>query len=53
MHDLLEATGTDTSLLHPAKTKVIAYAKLKDDKVNSEVIADLLKIRHDLRVVRA
>ena len=31
MHDLLEAAGIDTSLLHPAKTKVIACAKPKDD----------------------
>ena len=42
-HDMLEDAGIKTSLLHPAKTKVIAYARLKDDKVDSEVISDLLR----------
>ena len=42
-HDMLEEAGIDTALLHPANTKVIAYAKLKDDKVDSEAIADLLR----------
>lgn len=42
-HDMLEEAGIETALLHPAKTKVIAYAKLKDDKVDSEAIADLLR----------
>ena len=43
LHDMLEEAGIETALLHPTKTKVIAYAKLKDDKVDSEVIADLLR----------
>ena len=42
-HDMLEDAGIKTSLLHPAKTKVIAYARLKDDKVDSEVRSDLLR----------
>ena len=40
---MLEDAGIKTSLLHPAKTKVIAYARLKNDKVDSEVISDLLR----------
>ena len=44
LHDTLEDEfGIDTLLAHPAKTKVIAQAKLKNDKVDSEVLADLLR----------
>ncbi len=42
LHDTLEDCGIDTILAHPAKTKAIAEAKLKDDRVDSEVLADLL-----------
>lgn len=42
-HDMLEDNGIDTILAHPAKTKIIAQAKLKDDKVDSGILADLLR----------
>lgn len=43
LHDTLEENGIDTILAHPAKTKIIAQAKLKNDKLDSEVLADLLR----------
>ncbi|MCE2497681.1 MAG: IS110 family transposase [Nitrosopumilaceae archaeon] len=43
LHDTLERHGIDTALAHPAKTKVIAHAKLRDDKLDSEMLADLLR----------
>lgn len=43
LHDTLEQHGIDTALAHPAKTKVIAQAKLKDDKMDSAMLADLLR----------
>lgn len=41
-HDTFEEHGIDTVLAHPTKTKVIAQAKLKNDKVDSDILADLL-----------
>ncbi len=43
LHDTLEDHGIDTILAHPAKTKIIAQAKLKNDKLDSDVLADLLR----------
>lgn len=43
LHDTLEDNGIDTVLTHPAKTKIIAQAKLKNDKLDSDVLADLLR----------
>lgn len=43
LHDTLEENGIDTKVAHPAKTKAIAQAKLKNDKVDSAVLADLLR----------
>ena len=43
LHDTLEDNGIDTVLAHPAKTKIIAQAKLKNDKLDSDVLADLLR----------
>lgn len=43
LHDTLEDNGIDTILAHPAKTRIIAQAKLKNDKLDSEVLADLLR----------
>jgi transposase len=43
LHDTLEECGIDTILAHPAKTRIIAQAKLKNDKLDSEVLADLLR----------
>ena len=43
LHDTLEDNGIDTKVAHPAKTKAIAQAKLKNDKVDSSVLCDLLR----------
>src|SRR5262249_39216848 len=43
LHDTLEDNGIDTVLANPIKTKIIAQAKLKDDKVDSNILADLLR----------
>jgi len=34
IHDTLEANGINTLLANPVKTKVIAEARLKDDKID-------------------
>jgi transposase len=43
LHDTLEDNGIDTILAHPAKTRIIAQARLKNDKLDSDVLADLLR----------
>ena len=43
VHDTLEDCGIDTVLVHPAKVKVIAHAKIKDDRVDANILADLLR----------
>jgi transposase len=43
LHDTLEENGIDTILAHPTKTKIIAQARLKNDKLDSEVLSDLLR----------
>ena len=43
MHDMLEENGIDTLLANPLETKTIAKARLKDDKVDSNILADLLR----------
>ena len=42
-YDMLSETGIDMKLANPKNTKVIAQAKLKDDKVDSEALSDLLR----------
>ncbi len=42
LHDTLEEYGIDTILVHPAKTTIITPAKLKNDKLDSKVLAVLL-----------
>ncbi len=44
LHDILEDHCIDTLLAHPAKIKAIAQAKLKDDKIGSSILADLLRM---------
>lgn len=41
--DLLERNKIDVMLAHPQKTKAIASARIKTDKVDSQVLADLLR----------
>lgn len=43
LYDTLSEAKIDVKLANPKNTKVIAQAKLKDDKVDSEVLADLLR----------
>lgn len=42
-YELFESRTQNISLAHPAKTKVIAQAKLKNDKVDSKMLAHLLR----------
>jgi len=43
LYDRLEEEGFDVKLSHPLKTKAIAYAKVKTDKVDSATLAHLLR----------
>ena len=43
LYDHLEDEGFDVKLSHPLKTKAIAYAKVKTDKVDSATLAHLLR----------
>jgi transposase len=43
LYDRLEAEGHDVKLAHPLKTKAIAQAKVKTDKIDSETLAHLLR----------
>ncbi len=42
-YDVFTDAGIKTKMANPRNTKIIAQAKLKDDKVDSEVLADLLR----------
>lgn len=43
LYDLLEENGIKVKLCHPLKTKAIASAKIKNDKIDSKVLAHLLR----------
>lgn len=43
LHDALEDNAIDTILANPLQTKSIAKARIKDDKIDSNVPADLLR----------
>lgn len=43
LYDLLEETGVQVKLSHPLKTKAIASAKVKNDKIDSRILAHLLR----------
>ena len=43
LYDYLEGEGFEVKLYHPLKTKAIAYAKVKTDKVDSVTLAHLLR----------
>lgn len=43
LYDLLEEEGYDVTLSHPLETKAIAHAKVKTDKVDSRILAHLLR----------
>jgi transposase len=42
-YELLESKTQNISLAHPAKTRIIAEAKVKNDKVDSKMLAHLLR----------
>ena len=41
--DMLEQLGHDVHLAHPMKVKAIASARIKTDKIDASVLADLLR----------
>jgi transposase len=41
--DFLEEWGIEMILTHPSKTRIIAEAKIKTDKIDSEILAKLLR----------
>jgi len=41
---MLEENGVDTVLANPVKTKMIAQAKIKSDRVDSKAIAELVRL---------
>lgn len=43
MYDLLEERVSKVTLAHPLKVRAIADAKIKNDKIDSKVLADLLR----------
>jgi len=43
LSDLLTSQGVEVVLAHPVKVKAIASARIKTDKIDSEVLADLLR----------
>ncbi len=43
IYDALEEAGVEVCLSHPLKTRAIADARIKTDKVDSEILAQLLR----------
>ncbi|HZD35837.1 MAG TPA: transposase [Nitrososphaeraceae archaeon] len=43
IHDTLEDNGINTVLANPYKTRIIAEAKVKFDKLDARILADLLR----------
>lgn len=43
LYDLLEENGIEIKLAHPLKTKAIASARIKNDKIDSTILAHLLR----------
>jgi transposase len=41
--DLLESLGVEVHIAHPKRVKAIAFAKVKTDKIDAKVLADLLR----------
>jgi transposase len=46
MYDFLENRVQDIKLAHPPKTKLIAEARIKTDKLDSRILADLLRTNY-------
>ncbi len=43
IHDTLEENKIDTKLANPYKTRIIAEAKIKSDKLDARILSDLLR----------
>lgn len=43
IYELLSKLGIEVKLAHPLKTKMIAEAKIKSDKIDASILADLLR----------
>lgn len=43
LYDLLEEIGAEVKLSHPLKAKAIASARVKNDKIDSRILAHLLR----------
>jgi transposase len=43
LYDLLKGEGYNVKVAHPLMVKAIAYAKVKTDKVDARILADLLR----------
>lgn len=43
IYDILESIGYQVVLANPTKTKAIAYARIKTDKIDAAMLADLLR----------
>ena len=43
IYDVLKKEGYDVTVAHPLMVKAIAYARLKNDKVDARMLADLLR----------
>ena len=44
LYDLLQDEGYNVKVAHPLMVKAIAYAKVKTDKVDARILADLLRM---------
>ncbi|MEM5777549.1 MAG: transposase, partial [Candidatus Aenigmatarchaeota archaeon] len=43
VYDLIEGSAEEVKLAHPPRTRLIAGARIKTDKVDSKILADLLR----------
>ncbi|MDY6985137.1 MAG: transposase [Candidatus Thermoplasmatota archaeon] len=43
IYEIIDSLGFDVTLSNPVKTRVIAEAKIKTDKIDSEILAHLLR----------
>ena len=51
IHDTLEDNGINTVLANPYKTRIIAEAKIKSDKLDARILADLLRIWFGISII--
>lgn len=43
IYEIIESLGYDVKLANPLKTKAIAFARIKTDKIDANILADLLR----------